>query len=169
MPLTDGIIMAAAKEEEGAAAAAAPSGAAKAHTPAAAAKGSYTAEDASSELAELTASGRDVPALRSILKEHPGLKEKIDKLKSLLGRSAKAQREAKVDLEGTQKRLAQAVRENERLNQKLDKLQSRPTHRECITLCRQSFDTISSEASQISNLTPLRRSRTNSSRSSDGF
>jgi chromosome segregation ATPase len=96
-------------------------------------KASYTLEDANKELAQLISSKQiqasDFPALKSVLKEHGSLKEKVDKLKSLLGRSAKVQREAKVDLEATQKRLAQALREIERLNQKLDKLQSRPTHR----------------------------------------
>jgi chromosome segregation ATPase len=71
----------------------------------------------------------DVPAIRAILKEHVSLKEKIDKLKSLLGRSAKAQREIKFDLEATRTILSQALREIDRLTQKLEKLQSRPTHR----------------------------------------
>lgn len=94
---------------------------------------SHNLDDANKELFQLISSGKlttaDVPAISSILKEHVTLKEKVDKLKSLLGRSAKAQRETKVDLEATQKRLNQAIREIERLNQKLDKLQSRPTHR----------------------------------------
>ena len=93
----------------------------------------FTLDDASKEIAQLVSSKKinstDLEALKYILKEHGSLKEKVDKLKSLLGRSAKAQREAKVDLEATQKRLSQALREIERLNQKLDKLQSRPTHR----------------------------------------
>lgn len=96
-------------------------------------KVAYSLEDASKELTKLVQGGsiqlEDVKALKATLKEHANLKEKVDKLKSLLGRSAKAQRETKVDLEATQKRLGQALREIERLNQKLDKLQSRPTHR----------------------------------------
>lgn len=95
-------------------------------------KSSYTLEDANEEIVKLIKGGKtnavDVPALKAVLKEHASLKDKVDKLKSLLGRSAKAQRETKVDLEATQKRLSQALRETERLNQKLDKLQSRPTH-----------------------------------------
>lgn len=99
-------------------------------------KVAYSLEDASKELTKLVQGGsiqlEDVKALKATLKEHANLKEKVDKLKSLLGRSAKAQRETKVDLEATQKRLGQALREIERLNQKLDKLQSRPTHRKYI-------------------------------------
>lgn len=102
-------------------------------TAAATPKPSHSLEDANKEISELIASGKissdDVPAIRAILKEHVSLKDKIDKLKSLLGRSAKAQRETKVDLEVTQKRMSQALREIDRLNQKLEKLQSRPTHR----------------------------------------
>lgn len=67
-------------------------------------------------------------AIHLLLKDHDALKEKVGKLKALLGRSAKAQREAKVDLDATQKRLDQALREIERLNQKIDKLANRPSH-----------------------------------------
>jgi hypothetical protein len=99
-------------------------------------KASNTLEDANEELSKLVRSGKasssDVPGIKAILKEHVSLKDKVDKLKSLLGRSAKAQRETKVDSDATQKRLSQALREIERLNQKLEKLQSRPTHRKSI-------------------------------------
>jgi DNA repair ATPase RecN len=95
-------------------------------------KPTYTLEDANNELARLMhdrkVSPTDISNTNAILKEYASLKEKVDKLKSLLGRSAKAQRETKVDLDAAQKRLSQALREIERLNQKLDKLQSRPTH-----------------------------------------
>jgi len=95
-------------------------------------KPANTSEDANNELARLKRDGKitlgDIENTTSVLKEHASLKEKVDKLKSLLGRSAKAQRETKVEFETTQKRLNQALREIERLNQKLDKLQSRPTH-----------------------------------------
>ena len=70
----------------------------------------------------------DKDPIRLILREYDSMKEKVSKLKSLLGRSAKAQREAKVDLEATQKRLDQALREIERLQKKIDKLANRPTH-----------------------------------------
>lgn len=97
-------------------------------------KASHSLEDANEEISNLISSGKitssDVPSITSVLKEHALLKQKIDKLKSLLGRSAKAQRETKIDLDSSQKRLGQALREIDRLNQKLEKLQSRPTHRE---------------------------------------
>jgi hypothetical protein len=70
-------------------------------------------------------------AICLLLRDHDSIKDKIPKLKSLLGRSAKAQREAKVDLEVTQKRLDQALREVERLRKKIDKLANRPTHMVC--------------------------------------
>jgi uncharacterized phage infection (PIP) family protein YhgE len=95
-------------------------------------KSANTLEDANNELARLKREGlvtvEDVSITSAVLKEHASLKDKVEKLKSLLGRSAKAQRETKVDFEATQKRLNQALREIERLNQKLDKLQNRPTH-----------------------------------------
>lgn len=95
-------------------------------------KAANTLEDANNELARLKREGtitvEDISITSAILKEHASLKDKVEKLKSLLGRSAKAQRETKVDFEATQKRLNQALREIERLNQKLDKLQNRPTH-----------------------------------------
>jgi chromosome segregation ATPase len=90
--------------------------------------------DANEELSQLIIAGKissdDVFATKSILNDYTGLKEKVEKLKSLLGRSAKAQREAKVDLDASQKRLTSAMKEIERLHQKLDKLQTRPS-REC--------------------------------------
>jgi hypothetical protein len=92
----------------------------------------YSLDDARKELTLLITSSKitnqDCPAIRSILKEHVLLKEKVDKLKSLLGRSAKAQRETKVDFEASQKRLGNALREIERLSRRLETLQSRPSH-----------------------------------------
>jgi DNA repair ATPase RecN len=95
-------------------------------------KASHSLEDAIKEVSKIVTSGKvtqaDVPAIKAILTEHANLKGKVDKVKALLGRSAKVQRETKIDLDASQKRLNQATREIERLNQKLDKLQSRPTH-----------------------------------------
>ena len=89
-------------------------------------KQTHYLDDANEELSQLIISGKitsdDVRSLKVSLKEHVSLKEKVEKLKSLLGRSAKAQREAKIDSEAAQKRLVQALREIERLNRKLDKL-----------------------------------------------
>jgi hypothetical protein len=110
----------------------------------AAKKAAYTLDDANEELSQLLISGKaaseDVRSLRAVLTEHVSLREKVEKLKSLLGRSAKAQREAKVDSEAAQKRLAQAMREIERLHQKVDKLQTRPSHLELLNDFETNFD-----------------------------
>jgi chromosome segregation ATPase len=67
-------------------------------------------------------------SIQLILKDHDHLKEKVGKLKSLLGRSAKAQRETKVEMDATQKRLDQALVEVQKLQQKMEKLSNRPSH-----------------------------------------
>lgn len=107
-------------------------------------KSTSTLGDASEELSRLIISGKiksdDAQCLKATLKEHASLKEKVEKLKSLLGRSAKAQREAKVDSEAAQKRLGQAMKEIERLNKKLDKLQTRPTHLDLLMDFETNFD-----------------------------
>jgi myosin heavy subunit len=107
-------------------------------------KSAYSLDDANEELSQLIIRGKitsdDVPCLKAILKEHVSLKEKVEKLKSLLGRSAKAQREAKVDAEASQKRLTQAMREIERLHQKLEVLQTRPSHLDLLMDFETNFD-----------------------------
>jgi len=109
-----------------------------------ASRSSYSLDDANEELSQLIICGKissdDVRCLKVTLKEHVSLKEKVEKLKSLLGRSAKAQREAKIDSEAAQKRLVQALREIERLNKKLDKLQTRPTHMDLLMDFETNFD-----------------------------
>jgi hypothetical protein len=82
----------------------------------------------------------DNETLHVLLKDHDNMKDKVGKLKGLLGRSAKAQREAKVDLDATQKRLDQTLRENDRLNKKIDKLANRPTHMELLADFETNFD-----------------------------
>eukprot|EP00537_Pseudo-nitzschia_pungens_P006183 CAMPEP_0172371582 /NCGR_PEP_ID=MMETSP1060-20121228/43642_1 /TAXON_ID=37318 /ORGANISM="Pseudo-nitzschia pungens, Strain cf. cingulata" /LENGTH=461 /DNA_ID=CAMNT_0013097261 /DNA_START=88 /DNA_END=1469 /DNA_ORIENTATION=+ len=107
-------------------------------------KSTTSLDDANEELAQLIISGKiksdDALCLKATLKEHVSLKEKVEKLKSLLGRSAKAQREAKVDSEAAQKRLGQAMKEIERLNKKLDKLQTRPSHLDLLMDFETNFD-----------------------------
>lgn len=107
-------------------------------------KAASTLDAANEELSQLIISGKmtsdDARCLKAALKEHVSLMEKVEKLKSLLGRSAKAQREAKVDSEAAQKRLVQALREIERLNKKLDKLQTRPTHLDLLMDFETNFD-----------------------------
>lgn len=83
----------------------------------------------------IISSGRLTPeeskAIQGLSKDHTALKTKIDRLKGLLGRSAKAQREAAVELKCSQKKLDQALRDVKRLNDKVDHLSSRPTHSKC--------------------------------------
>jgi len=68
------------------------------------------------------------------------LREKVSKLKSLLGRSAKAQREAKNELEGTSKKLEHALREIDRLSGKVERLANRPTHMDLLADFETNFD-----------------------------
>lgn len=110
-----------------------------------AAKKTLSVEEARAEIAQWVKnckllSTEETNTLNVVLKEFDSQKEKVVKLKSLLGRSAKAQREAKVDLEATQKRLEHALREIERLQKKIDKLANRPTHMELLADFETNFD-----------------------------
>ena len=82
----------------------------------------------------------EMAVMKVIVKDHDSQKEKIVKLKSLLGRSAKAQREAKVDLDATLKKLENTTREIDRLNRKIEKLANRPTHMELLADFETNFD-----------------------------
>lgn len=92
----------------------------------------FSMEEANEEIAKLLETGKvtqqEVQSLQGMMREHASLKVKVDRLKGLLGRSAKAQREAKAELEQTQKKLDQALRDVKRLNQKVEHLSTRPTH-----------------------------------------
>lgn len=79
-------------------------------------------------------------SLQTMFREHEALKDKVSKLKVLLGRSAKAQREAKVELDATNKRLESTLKENHQLQSKIDKLASRPTHMELLADFETNFD-----------------------------
>ena len=104
----------------------------------------FSVEEANEEIAQLLTSGKvtqmEVSSLQGMMRDHVALKEKVNKLKSLLGRSAKAQREAKMELEGTTKKLDHAVKEIERLNTKLEKLANRPTHMDLLADFETNFD-----------------------------
>ncbi|KAL9189218.1 hypothetical protein ACHAXT_011708 [Thalassiosira profunda] len=81
-----------------------------------------------------------VAALQNLLRENATLKEKNNKLKSLLGRSAKAQRDAKNELE-QMKRLYEAARtENDRLEKRVEVLANRPTHMDLLADFETNFD-----------------------------
>ena len=69
-----------------------------------------------------------VSALQNLLRENTSLKEKNGKLKSLLGRSAKAQRDAKNDLEQMKKAYEGARADADRLEKRVEVLANRPTH-----------------------------------------
>lgn len=89
-------------------------------------------DQANEELAFLLTHGKinqsEVTALQKVIRENVALKEKVAKLKSLLARSAKAQKDAKVELEGTRRRLEESNGEVRRLTARVDNLASRPTH-----------------------------------------
>jgi hypothetical protein len=81
-------------------------------------------------------SRQDFDVLLVLLKDHENLREKVSKLKELLGRSAIAQREGKA----TQRRLDSALQEIERLKSRIDKLSSRPTHMDLLADFEANFD-----------------------------
>jgi hypothetical protein len=104
----------------------------------------FSLEEANEEIAQLLTSGkvsqREVSSLQGMMRDHAALKDKVNKLKSLLGRSAKAQREAKMELEGTTKKLDHALREIERLSTKVEHLANRPTHMDLLADFETNFD-----------------------------
>jgi hypothetical protein len=79
-------------------------------------------------------------SLQTLFREHEALKDKVSKLKALLGRSAKAQREAKMESEAAHKTLDATMKENQRLSEKIEKLASRPTHMELLADFETNFD-----------------------------
>lgn len=104
-------------------------------------------DQANEELAFLLTHGKinqsEVMALQKVIRENVALKEKVAKLKSLLARSAKAQKDAKVELEGTRRRLDESNGEVRRLTARVDSLASRPTHMDLLA----DFETNVSAAS----------------------
>mmetsp|Transcript_4836 Transcript_4836/g.6994 ORF Transcript_4836/g.6994 Transcript_4836/m.6994 type:complete len:482 (+) Transcript_4836:102-1547(+) len=104
----------------------------------------FSLDEANEEVALLLQSGkvsqREVQSLQGMMRDHAMLKDKVDKLKSLLGRSAKAQREAKLNLESTQKKLEIAMQENQSLKAKVDHLANRPTHMDLLADFETNFD-----------------------------
>mmetsp|Transcript_32329 Transcript_32329/g.69989 ORF Transcript_32329/g.69989 Transcript_32329/m.69989 type:complete len:603 (+) Transcript_32329:107-1915(+) len=101
-------------------------------------------DQANEELAFLLTHGKinqsEVMALQKIVRENATLKEKVAKLKSLLARSAKAQKEAKSELEIARRRLDEANGEVRRLNSRVDSLASRPTHMDLLADFETNFD-----------------------------
>ncbi|KAL7539848.1 hypothetical protein ACHAXR_009665, partial [Thalassiosira sp. AJA248-18] len=81
-----------------------------------------------------------VTALQNLLRENASLKEKNNKLKSLLGRSAKAQRDAKNELEQMKKMYEGTKSENDRLEKRVEVLANRPTHMDLLADFETNFD-----------------------------
>ena len=81
-----------------------------------------------------------VTALQNLLRENATLKEKNNKLKSLLGRSAKAQRDAKNELEQMKKLYEATKMENDRLEKRVEVLANRPTHMDLLADFETNFD-----------------------------
>ncbi|KAL7449186.1 hypothetical protein ACHAWC_001271 [Mediolabrus comicus] len=89
--------------------------------------------------------GKQIPqssisALQSILRDNATLKEKNSKLKSLLGRSAKAQRDAKNELEHMKKLYEEIRQSNEKLEMRVEVLANRPTHMDLLADFETNFD-----------------------------
>ncbi|KAL7494305.1 hypothetical protein ACHAWT_003112 [Skeletonema menzelii] len=112
--------------------------------PSAEANTSNNNEDLSNTLSNLLLSNTipqsTISTLQQILRENATLKEKNSKLKSLLGRSAKAQRDAKQDLEQLKKRYEEINREKERLKHRVEVLANRPTHMDLLADFETNFD-----------------------------
>jgi hypothetical protein len=108
------------------------------------AKTTFTLEDAHDEVDLLLDTNRvtaqQVAAIQHVLKEHVALREKVVKLKSLLGRSAKAQREHKIELDTCRSKLKESTEQVEKLSQKVETLASRPTHMDLLADFESNFD-----------------------------
>ncbi|CAB9505845.1 expressed unknown protein [Seminavis robusta] len=85
-------------------------------------------------------SAEEVEVLRGFVKEYQGLKIKVDRMKGLLGRSAKAQREAKVEAETAKKQLENSLKDVDRLQKKVHHLSTRPTHLDLLNDFETNFD-----------------------------
>uniref|UniRef100_A0A7S3V8X6 Uncharacterized protein n=1 Tax=Chaetoceros debilis TaxID=122233 RepID=A0A7S3V8X6_9STRA len=101
-------------------------------------------EEANDEIAELLLTNRitihESSKLQAILRENASLKDKITKLKTLLGRSAKASKETKAELDAHKRLLDVAKKEVERLNDRVEALASRPTHMDLLADFETNFD-----------------------------
>lgn len=104
----------------------------------------FSLEEANEEIALLLQSNKvtqkEVSALQGMMRNHASLLDRVTRLKALLGRSAKAQREAKKESEVTGKKLELAVREIERLSGKVERLANRPTHMDLLADFETNFD-----------------------------
>eukprot|EP00978_Attheya_sp_CCMP212_P032755 scaffold129340_cov36-Attheya_sp.AAC.1 len=110
------------------------------------AKQNALVEEANEEIGKLLLAGgskvtqKEVSALQAILKENVAIKEKVTKLKSLLGRSAKAQREAKLELDAAKAKLVDSHQQILALQTRVESLASRPTHMDLLADFETNFD-----------------------------
>ena len=81
-----------------------------------------------------------ISALQSVHRDNLTLKDKNSKLKSLLGRSAKAQRDVKNELEHVKKLCEELKVTNGRLERRVEELANRPTHMELLADFETNFD-----------------------------
>ena len=78
--------------------------------------------------------------LQSILRENAALHQKISKLKLLLSRSSKANKDTKADLETHKKLLEKSHVEISRLQVRLESMANRPTHMDLLADFETNFD-----------------------------
>ena len=78
--------------------------------------------------------------MQSILRENAALHQKISKLKLLLSRSSKANKDTQADLETHKKLLASSQVEMSRLQVRLESMASRPTHMDLLADFETNFD-----------------------------
>ena len=81
-----------------------------------------------------------VSAIQTLFRENEAMKEKVTKLKTLLGRSAKAQRDLKVEMEQLQKKYDSSHKENGKLQSRIHQLSARPTHLDLLADFETNFD-----------------------------
>jgi len=114
-------------------------------TPSGDASNVKTVDELNEDLANLLLHNHALPqssvmAIQSILRENNSLKEKNNKLKSLLGRSAKAQRDVKNELEAVRKAYEAALNNCTALEKRLEVLANRPTHMDLLADFETNFD-----------------------------
>lgn len=85
-------------------------------------------------------SQKDVNTFQAILRENVALKGKTQKLKNLLGRSAKAQSDLKQEVNTSKWKLDQAHKAIDKLNARMEQLANQPTHMDILADFEANFD-----------------------------
>jgi hypothetical protein len=81
-----------------------------------------------------------ISAIQTLFRDYETMKEKVTKLKTLLGRSAKAQRDTKVEMDMMHKKYETIQKENKKLLHKIEQLSTRPTHMDLLVDFETNFD-----------------------------